>query len=440
MGHCYTSLMVVGEFAVDVDVVIIGGGPAGYSCAFAAAERGRSVTIVDPRTTIGGMCLHEGCIPTKTLLHAIATWSSATEQGMAHDRTGPDAESLRAWTIKCQEKLGRGLESTARKHDIAIIRGTARFLDGREVQVAGKTIQRLRFKRAVICTGSIRRPHHALKNTAGVISAAHLASCPKDIRGTVTVLGNSAIAAEAAAIAAGLGANTTLVLCGDRLLPRVPGELVEPLLNAARFEIETGDITAPPETNIIVDATARTGAIAELGLENTSIETTDHWIVANDRMQTSESRILAAGDCIGPPLWAGAAMHRGRIAAETIAGGHAAWDPTAVAQLSYTDPEICWTGTQEGEHIQSLIVPWTSSGLATLMDRAEGRTMICWDTQTGVLTGIGATGEGACGLADGFTTTLEMGTTLQDLADMVPAHPTRSELLGDAARQALAAS
>jgi dihydrolipoamide dehydrogenase len=272
------------------------------------------------------------------------------------------------------------------------------------------------------------------------MSAAHLATHPEDISGSVTVLGCSAIAAEAAAIATGLGADTTLVLCGDRLLPGIPEELVDPLRNAAQFEIKVGDIATPPTTDIIVDAAERTGGIAGLGLDTTSVEIRDNWIVVDERMQTSEPRILAAGDCIGPPLWAGAAMHRGRIAAETIAGGHAAWDPAAVAQLSYTDPEICWTGTAQGEHVQSLVVPWTFSGLATVMDRAEGRTMICWDTQSGVLAGIGATGEGACGLADGFTTTLEMGTTLQDLADMVPAHPTRSELLGDAARQALATS
>jgi len=432
--------MVVGEFAEDADVVVIGGGPAGYSCAFAAAERGRSVTIVDPRPTIGGLCLHEACIPTKALLKAIAAASSSGTPAVPHTQTLPEPASLDTWIKRCQKKLGAGLEAASRSHHVTIIRGTARFLDAREVQVAGEQVLRLRFKRAVICTGSVRRPHPALTGVPGVVSPGTFASHPTDISGPVTVLGNTSIALEAATIAAGLGADTTLVLCGDRLLPDLPLELTEPLMQRATFTVQAGDITSAPDTPTIVDAVDRMGAIAELGLGSTSVEVLNDWIVVNDRMQTGEPRILAAGDCVGGPLWAGAAMIRGRIAAETIADGHAGWDPSVIPCVIYTDPEICWTGTHLGEHVGSLLVPWSFSGLATVLNRAEGRTMICWDRSSGTLIGAGATGAGACELADGFGAALEMGTTLQDLADMVPAHPTRSELLGEAARQALTQS
>jgi len=432
--------MVVGEFAEDADVVIIGGGPAGYACAFAAAQHGRIATIVDPQPTIGGHCLHDACIPSKTLLTAIAAASAPGTPAVPHTPHRPDPAALAAWIERCRKKLGAGLEAAARSHNVTIIKGTARFLDAREVQVAGEHVQRLRFKRAVICTGSVRRPHPVLSDVPGVVSPGAFASTPTDIQGPITVLGHSAIAVEAAAIAAGLGGDTTLALCGDRLLPDVPRALVEPLEKQAPFAIEAGDITTPPTTPLIVDAADRKGDIAELGLDATSIECVNDWIVVNDRMQTSEPRILAAGDCVGSPLWAGAAMARGRVAAETIAGGHAAWDPAAVPSVIYSDPEICWTGTHDREGATSLVVPWSFSGLATAMRRAEGRTMICWDTQTGTLLGAGATGAAACELADGFTAAVEMGTTLQDLADMVPAHPTRSELLGEAARQALARS
>jgi pyruvate/2-oxoglutarate dehydrogenase complex dihydrolipoamide dehydrogenase (E3) component len=135
-------------------------------------------------------------------------------------------------------------------------------------------------------------------------------------------------------------------------------------------------------------------------------------------------------------------MHRGRIAAETILGGNGAWDPATVAQLVYTTPEICWCGDMQDcdPADTTCVVPWSTSGLSVAADTLDGVAMIRWNPGTGTVTGVGATGFEACKLADGFTTAVEMGATLQDLADMVPSHPVQGDPLHLAAREALASS
>ena len=420
--------MVVGEFVEDADVVIVGGGPAGYACAFSLAKAGRSITIIDPRPTLGGLCLHEGCIPTKALLHAIAL--------APRDET-PDFADAQRQITSTQRRLGAGLGHTATQHNIRVVRGNARFLSSREIQVFGDQALRLRFKRAVVCTGSERRAARGLPKSVQAISPGAFATqqCPPT--SPVMVLGTSAIAVESAAIAAGFGAATTLLCDGNPLLPHIPRDLVEPFIDQASFAIGNDDPAAIPEGTLVVDALSRRAQLDDLELTNTSVTTEDGWIEVNDRMQTSDPRIFAAGDCTGEPLWAGAALHQGRIAADAILGGHAAWDAVAVPQVIFAAPEICWTGSFTGPSVESLVVPWTFSGLAMIQNHTHGRTMICWERDTTLLVGAGACGAGACDLADAFAIAIEMGATLQDLADIVPAHPTRTELLGEAARKAL---
>ncbi len=429
-GHGYSTAMVVGEFMEDVDVVVIGGGPAGYACAFAASAAGRDVIIVDPRESLGGACLHEGCVPTKTLLHALAT---------SDDRS---AESLIARVDTDRVRLGQRLETSAEAQSVRIVRGTARFLGPRELQVASDEVARFRFANAVICTGSKRREGEPIPECDRVISPNLLPLNPSLADGRVTVLGNDAIAVEAATIAAGLGAETTLVPCGATILPDIPRPLVEPMMSTALFTVSHDNIPDIPKSDLVIDARDRTASLDGLGLEDTSVAIEDGWIQVDEHMRTSARRILAAGDCVGPPLWAGAAMHRGRIAAETIVGASGAWDPATVAQLVYTNPEICWCGDMADcdPDDASFAVPWSPTGLSIAVDTLDGVAMVRWNRSTGIVTGAGATGRDACKLADGFTTAVEMAATLQDLADMVPSHPIQGDPLSLAAREAIASS
>ncbi len=407
--------MVVGEFSQEAYVVVIGGGPAGYAAAFHAADLGRKVTIVDVRGALGGACLHEACIPTKALLLG---------------NTEVDK------TIRC---LSGGLAASARSRGVEVLTGIARFLSSREVQVAGDDVARLRFKRAVVCCGSAAAIPPAFAECPHAMTASHLASHPQEATGQMVVFGSSANAIEATAICRGLGAKATLVH-DQPLLPEVPRPLVDSLVSTCGIDVVAGNAQDDhiQSADRIVLACGRVPALEGIDLAAAGVTCSgDGWIEVDERCTTSQARIFAAGDCTGPPFWAGVALRQGRVAAEAIAGGDGAWEALAVPIVVFTNPGLVWCGVLPDGDDATLVLPWSFSGLAVAAGEANGATMICWDRETGTLLGGGAVGAGAPEMADAFTIAIEMGATLQDLADIVPAHPTRSELLGEAARAAL---
>lgn len=441
MANAFTvCAMVVGEFTQDADVVVVGAGPAGYACAFAAADAGREVTLVDPAATPGGHCLTHACIPSKTLLHMAAKAASFQSPGLTTDPPSIDTDSLHAWVQRCTNRLGKGLAGAADQRRITHIRGQARFLSNREIQVAGDEVMRLRFKRAVICTGSRRDPHPLLKEHQAVHGPEALAVDPSLATGQVAVIGHDVIAVESAIMAQAVGAQATLYTNGEVLLPDIPIALRDALLQANGITVETSCWSTPPEADLIIDAASRQANIDHLDLEATDVQVEDDWIVTDAHMKTHAGRILAAGDCVGPPLWAGAALAQGRIAAESL-DGTGYWEPASVPRVLFGPAEMSWCGdTVDGPEVGTISVPWSYSGLAVAQGAAQGLTHLRWDRAHGTILGAGAVGRGAAEFATAATLVVELGATLQDLADMVPAHPTCSELLLEAAQQALATS
>jgi dihydrolipoamide dehydrogenase len=430
--------MVVGEFTQDADVVVIGAGPAGHACACRAAELGRDVTLVDPRPTLGGDCLHNTCIPTKTLLHAIDA-----ESGEAGKTFDPPA--MKAWLDRVTRRLEGGLAAGAKARGVEVLRGTARFLSPRELQIAGEHISRLRFKRAVVCCGPHATP------LAGCIRPSDLPDAIDRLTGQVAVLGDSAWAVESASICAALGCQTTLFAGGPTPLPHIPQSLVQALIKASAWdcggpepvEVRARDTGwaltqegAAVPVDLVVDARQGQLDLSDLDLAAAGVSLDEAGCVQVDSScTTSERRILAAGACTRATMDAGAAATQGRVAAEVIAGLPAGWEPAAVPTVVFSNPQLAWSGEvcQDAAHVE---VPWAYSGLAVTM-KASGLTVLHWDPSTGTVLGAGAVGPCATELADFCTLAVELGATIQDLADMAGAHPTRSELFIEAARQAL---
>jgi len=429
--------MVVGEFTRDVDVLVIGGGPAGYSCAFRAAELGRKVVVIDARDGLGGDCLHKACIPTKARL----------------SRREPDPVDA---VPRATTRLSRGLAAQASSLGVEIIAGHARFLSSREVQVAGDLVSRFRFKRAVVCVGSAPANRSDLADARTALSPEEFAAAPDRAIGTVAIIGTGPEAIEAATMAAPTADAVHLLLDGQTLLPQVPRSLVDRFRRAFtpnvdersigqisheqgqwQFELDQDTLLA----DLLVNAGPRNPRNDQLDLAAAGVATdAGGWIAVDARCTTSEPRILAAGDCTIHEDRAGGAIAQGRVAAEVIAGQAAGYEPAAVPTVVWSRPNLAWSGALIDAHeytIRELIVPWAMSGLAVVMGEDKGCTMIAWDQNTGTVVGAGAVGHGAAELADTFTLAVELGATLQDLADIVTAHPTRSELLAEAARRAL---
>lgn len=409
--------MVVGEFTEDVDVVILGGGPAGYGAAFELARHGRSPVVVDPRGALGGTCLFEGCIGSKSMLKSLCDDGAPIDAAMAGARSAI-------------ETLAKGLQRQADTLGVRVLGGTARFADRRTVQVAGDTVGRLRFKKAVICCGGWSDPG------AGHRSPRDVLADPTVLAGTVEVKGNGADALEMAAMARALGATVHLVAEGD-VMPGVPRALIKPLgrtLQRAGVVMESAS-----EPDLIVDASMGGPDHSALDLHQTQVDVDEGgWIPVDDTMRTSDPRILAAGRCTGRSPWAGAALRMGMVAASTVLDGNDAFDGAVEPRTTWCPPGLTWCGPDDLDSLETLCVPWGHSGQAVLRGSgASGRTLLAWDPETGIVAGAGAVGEGATEHAEAFSLAVELAATLEDLALRVPAHPTCAELLGEAARMAL---
>lgn len=431
--------MVVGEFTQEVDVLVIGAGPAGYTAAFRAAQLGKQVALVDPRPQPGGACLHEACIPSKSAL------------------LGRDADSRKALV----ETIGGALVSQCRSLGVEFLQGRAKFEGDRHVQVAADEVSRVRFRRAIIATGSQPRALEGLPRAHDRVHDAADAYGQRPPAGRVLVVGSDRDAVEAASSLA-QSARVTLAATQGPLLPGADRDLVQCLersletsMGGVHADASLDDICLESGVRVVLDghsttfdhvvvAIGRVVRTEPLALGTTGVELNEHGaIVIDERCATSDPRIFAAGEVTSGVSCAAVALAQGRIAAENACGGDASMDAAFPSQAVWSDPGIAWCGLGEdaaaatGIDCQVTSMNWGASGFALAMRCEEGRTKLVYDGESQLLLGVGIVGRGAPELICEAALALEMGATLYDLATTLHPHPTRAELLSLAARAAL---
>lgn len=464
--------MVVGEFTQETDLVIIGGGPAGYSAAFRAAELGVQALVIDSRSdaVMGGVCLHEGCIPSKTLLHVADTVRMAAEAaqfGITFSTPTIDVGAVWAWKNKTVSKLASGLESLCRKHNVERLQARAHFEDSRTISLLEGNVPRVRFRRALITTGAMPREHAAAPfDGTRILTPGELLNLG-EAPARLLIVGGDYIAAELASIFSALGSQVTIVNHGPRLLPEADADLarivtrrLEPQLAAVhhnttiaasevtddevRVEFAGESAPAPAAFDRVVVSIGHISSSHGLALEKAQVNAdADGFIEIDAHMRTSNPRIFAAGDVTGPPFLADHALHQGRIAAEVIAGHDSVFDARVVPMTIFTDPQLAWCGvTEESAKLVDLPhtvakTPWGASGRAVGMGRYEGVTKVIYDPHSELVLGVGLAGPYASEMIAEAALAIEMGATLTDLAATIHPHPTISELLSDTARSAM---
>ena len=460
--------MVMGDLVTEVEVAVLGGGPGGYSAAFRCAELGLETVVVDGGKRLGGACLYEGCIPSKALLHVAAVLGEAErakEFGVDFGAARIALDPLRKWkTERVVGKLARGLASVAKAKGVAVIGGQGAFEDSRSIRVGGDEPQVVRFKHAVIATGSlpVMLPGLALESDRVMDSTAAL-EVP-DIPERLLVIGGGYIGLELGQVYAALGSRVTLVEMTDGPLPGADRDLVQPLARRceklfAAIHLQT-KVTALKEAGDTIEATieeqgsqafdrvlvavGRRAVSDSLGLETTRIKLNDRGFVSVDeRCRTSDPHIFAVGDVTGEPMLAHRAMRQGKVAAECIAGRPSAFDNVAVPAVVFTDPEVAWCGLMEsqarqaGRAIKVAKFPWAASGRAATIGRSDGLTKLIVDATSGRVLGVGITGPGAGELIAEAALAIETAVTAEDLAVTIHAHPTLSEGLMEAAESLL---
>ena len=455
--------MVMGDLVVEVDVAVVGGGPGGYSAAFRCAELGLETVVVDTAKRLGGACLFEGCIPSKALLHVAALIEDAErarELGVDFGEPRVSLDPLRKWkSERVVGRLARGLASVAKAKSVDVIGGRAVFESSRELYVEGDEPQKVRFKHAIVATGSSPSSLPGLTLQSDRIMDSTAALDIPEVPDRLLVIGGGYIGLELGQVYAALGSKVSVVEMTDGLLPGVDRDLVQPLarrceklfvsvhlktkLSSLRetgggIEARLGDETMLFDRVLI--AVGRRAQAQGLGLEATRVRTSDRGVIGvDDRCRTDDPRIYAVGDVTGEPMLAHRAMRQGTVAAEAIAGRPVAFDNVAVPAVVFTDPEVAWCGLTEseaqrtGRAVKTAKFQWAASGRAATLGRADGLTKILADAESGRVVGVGIVGPSAGELIAEAALAIEAALTAEDLAATIHTHPTLSETLMEAA-------
>ncbi len=458
--------MVVGEFTQETDLLIIGGGPGGYHAAFRAANNGIHTTIVESSPKLGGVCLHRGCIPSKTYLSLVETLhaaKSAKTAGIDFGKPSLDADAIRKWKEQVVDKLSGGLDSLAKRYKVERVQGTARFEDARHVTVKNADVARIKFRRAVIATGSrsivlrgvqINSPHVLNSSTALEL---------KEIPQTMLVVGGGYIGLELGQVYAGFGTEVTVVEMTPGLLPGADRDLIRPLAKRLKEEfaeicldtkvvkmkevnggIEVGfegkNIPKTKNYDKVLVSVGRRPNSDELDLDKAGVKTDERgFIKVDDKFATTAPRIYAIGDVIGNPMLAHKAMHEGNVLADQLAGKDAVFDVQTIPAVVFTDPAIAWAGYTETEAKEAGLdiaikkIPWSASGRAVALGRTDGVTKLIFEKGSNRLLGMGLAGSHVGEMIAEGVLAVEMGAVAYDLSHIVHPHPTLSEMVGEAA-------
>jgi len=430
-----------------------------------AAALGKDVLVIEERERPGGVCLLEGCIPSKTLIGAVELIDAAErakKMGLTFGKVTVDPEGLRAYTRDVIDKLSGGIAALLKRRGVEVVHGRARFTGPNTLTLdGGGTIE---FRQCIIATGSRFNLLPAAYEKP-VWSSADALTLPS-IPGRLLVIGGGYIGMELGLVYAGLGSRVSLCEFHPRLLMGADTDLVEIMIRDARrrydeillesrvvgvektsagfaVKIEHDGQTTQKEYDQLLVAIGRKPNTDDIGLETIGLEVGRAGCIPVDKqMRTKIPHIFAIGDVAPGPGLAHKASREAKVAAEVIAGHASAFDNRCIPAVVFTDPEIAWVGITEREAQQENVnvnvgrFPLRALGRARAMGRMEGMTKVLSDPQSGLVLGVGIVGPHASELIAEATLAIEMGATLEDLTVTIHPHPTLSEALMEAAEVA----
>ena len=455
----------------DCDLIVIGGGPGGYSAAFRAADLGLKVILVERYPTIGGVCLNVGCIPSKALLHVVdvmETAKSFADIGVTFEAPKVDIDKLRGFKESVIGKLTGGLAGMAKMRKVEVVEGFATFKNDHHITVATKDGEReISFNKAIIAVGSSVVNLPFLPEDPRIMDSTGALELT-DVPEKLLVIGGGIIGLEMATVYSTLGSEITIAEFADGLVPGADRDLVKVFekYNKDRFHkvmLKTG-VTGAKATDAGIEVTFE-GANAPdgpltfdrvlvavgrkpngltVGAEKAGVIVDERGFISVDKqMRTNVSHIFAIGDVVGQPMLAHKAVHEGHVAAEVCVGEKRFFDAKFVPSVAYTDPEIAWAGLTETEAkskgiaYEVSVFPWAASGKAIASGRDEGFTKLLYDPESKVILGGAVVGIHAGDLIGEICLAVEMGADNVDIGHTIHPHPTLIESVGMAAENIL---
>ena len=443
---------------ITTQVVVLGSGPGGYAAAFRAADLGLKVVLIERYSTLGGVCLNVGCIPSKALLHVAKVIDEAAEMsvsGVKFTKPMIDLDAVRAGKEGVVKKLTAGLKMMAKQRQVQVIYGEGKFSGSHQIKVSDGT--EVTFEHAVVAAGSRPVKLPFLPEDPRIMDSTG-ALALEETEVDLLVLGGGIIGLEMATVYRALGAKIDIVERLDQIIPGADAAVVAPLykrmqkqyqsimlqtsVTQVKAEKEGLYVTfegphAPKENpkryDRILVAVGRQPNGLLIGAEHAGVSVDERGFIAVDQqMRTNVPHIYAIGDIIGQPMLAHKASAEGRLAAEVISGKPHVFDPSCIPSVAYTDPEVAWVGVTEqqakeqGIKYGKGVFPWMASGRALAIGRSEGLTQLLFDDHKRIIGGA-ITGVGAGDLISEVALAIEMGCDVEDLALTIHPHPTTSE-------------
>ncbi|MEO1881864.1 MAG: dihydrolipoyl dehydrogenase [Methylococcales bacterium] len=452
---------------IHAEVLVLGGGPGGYTAAFRAADLGKKVTLIERYPVIGGVCLNVGCIPSKALLHMaqiIHEVDEVASHGIKYGKPSFELEKIKGWKEGITKSLNTGLAALIKQRKITLVHGVGSFASANSIVVESESgSQTISFDHAIIAAGSQPTEIPVFPNDDPRLwdstDALELHEVPKKL----LIVGGGIIGLEMATVYHALGSQISVVELMDQIIPGCDADLVRPLHKRIKKQYEniwletkveeikslkkglkvsfSGKKAPESETfDAVLVAVGRRPNGFKIAAEKAGVKVDDMGFIQVDEQQrTNIDNIFAIGDIAGNPMLAHKAVHEGKVAAEVISGIKAGFDALTIPAVAYTDPEVTWMGLTEnqakkdGIEYDKASFPWAASGRSLSLGRNEGITKILCDKETGRILGAGMVGPNAGELIAEAVLALEMGADAEDIGLSIHPHPSLSETFGFAA-------
>ena len=447
---------------ITCDVAVLGSGPGGYTAAFRAADLGKKVVLIERYSTIGGVCLNVGCIPSKALLHTAKVITDAEDtahHGVTFSEPEIDLDALRDWkSNKVVKKLTMGLSQMAKQREVDVVEGFGVFLSPNQIEVtlndgAKKVIG---FTSAIIAAGSQPTKIPNTPDDPRIMDSTGALEL-KDIPKKLLIIGGGIIGLEMGTVYDALGSQVTVVELMDGLIQGCDRDVVRPLHKRMekRFEriylntkvlkmdakkegivvsFEGGDAPKEATFDRVLVSVGRKPNGLKINADRAGVNVDSQGFIKVDKqMRSNVPHIFAIGDIVGQPMLAHKATHEGKVAAEVICGHKVEFQALTIPSVAYTDPEIAWAGVTEEEAKQNnieyekAVFPWAASGRAISTNRTEGMTKLIFDKKTDRLIGAAIVGTNAGELIAETVLAIEMGADAHDIGLTIHPHPTLSE-------------
>lgn len=462
--------MVVGDFPIETDTIVIGAGPGGYVAAIRAAQLGQKVTVVE-KGAVGGVCLNVGCIPSKALISAGHRFHDAQHSevmGITAENVKLDFSKVQEFKNSIVNKLTSGVSGLLKGNNVEVVSGEAYFVDANNVRVMTETsAQTYTFKNAIIATGSSPIEIPAFKYSKRVINSTGALNL-EEVPSSLVVIGGGVIGVELGGAYANMGTKLTILEGADDIfsggyekqmttlvkknLKSKGAEIVTNALAKGVEETENGVVVTYEvkgevktiEADYLLVTVGRRPNTAEIGLEQVGVKLTDRGLIETDKQcRTNVPNIYAIGDIVSGPQLAHKASYEGKIAAEAIAGHASEIDYLGIPAVVFSEPELATVGytekqaKDEGLEVNAAKFPFAANGRALSLNATEGFVKLITRKEDGLVIGAQIAGANASDMIAELGLAIEAGMTAEDIAMTIHAHPSLGEITMEAAEVAL---